>query len=703
MSLEPQIRMVQKRPANAPTSSVPPLSFSCPEAESSHNGEAVCSLLNERRRSDELAQNKAPKRNRSLYSGYLKTREDNSSNATLCVPPDVYRSPVQGDKEASRNGAYDEAQVGQMECSSESQNLLHTNLICDSSNETAGNKTRAKKKKKKKKDHAQASVEEEMGQRQEEAEDLNASESVTVEPEPSATQSSDEPEFNEGNCMQHASHDNITVRQEEMDVPHMKRKKKNRKKPGAASVREEEDGSLGLEVRTGNPLISVSMENAGRTKKRRDEDVEKLQSSTADELIDDANVAKLKRKEDETLVAAEECEEHEAKENTSSEVTLELNSAKHKKLKKKWRLSSNESTQAEEVIDTGVSDDVTSLGESKEKSGKKKKKTLPDWVNVSYIPDDSMQTEKEGVQDQNAELVTEKKKKSEITIRNTSEESVVQSIDSVSVWRKEKKRTSYFLVADVGKRDSPSRSVSVWDLATESAEITGNSEASNDGVRKKTRKRDCQEADLNLETTDTGVKRKEKVAGNQVISGEMVESAAESGPQKKKKKKKCKDDPHSATEENRQTVDEGKSEKSMCKEKEERFTFSLFSPGVDEPYASGTVDRQTPGTPNMSEQASLPSETSGNQTGKDQRVKIKMKSPDYGLLQEKSPNKYIHFESKANKREKKSPVKHRITKSPMLSDFSLPEFEILSSGRVEKNKNKKVKRKLHNPSEDLLD
>lgn len=808
-SRETQRKTLHEIPAKASTSRVTPLSL---DTESSADGESSCRFLVER--SDEhvtrdrnpLAQSEIPKRKRHLTRGNKRTLFQqkawegelcDDSDATVCEPHAVQRSPRQytpKGREASTTAAEpqtdvlntdDQSQTGQTEFEPESQNIL----ISDANNDSVCSETRVKKRKKKKKDRVHGSIEDKMGQRQEEPEGLHAAKSVNVEVEetpslsdnrakPPTSQTSDELDYNETNCMDNSvSHDDTIVRQEERDIPESKKEK--RKKSAAQNVRQEVDGNLELDVRMEDSVISVScnVENGGKKKKRRkrrEEDVEQLQSSAADEPLNDGagvQLKKKKRKKDKTIVAAEECEEKEARNmstgqleesgnglesQASSQGTLESsNVKKKKKLKKKRQSSSNDATRdTEDAVDVSFSNDAATLEESTGKS-LMKKKTISDGVDISNTPEenekveDTTQKANEGLEDQNAELVTKKKKKKKISSRTTSDDSVAQSDDSVSVRKKEKKRTSSFLVADVEEKDeqnSASQSVDahVWgaenpsvsasDFETESAEIAGNLEESNDGVRqrKKKRKRKMSEKqdgvekdhkrdfeELNKtcalpETTDTGVKRKNKCVRDEIdlrTSMERLESAADSGHSPtdkdvvlKKKKGKCKDEPCRVIESPLTATEDTESEKltlNTCsvvshQKKGKRLTFPVVSKGehgrsADMSQASSTFDQASKETLNMFEQASPSSDTPGKQALRDKK---KMKSPDNILLRGMSLSKSAELEPK-----EKSVVPKSVTSNPVLSEISISKCEMSSSDSI---MNKKHKRKLYNPSEDFL-
>ncbi|XP_023274050.1 trichohyalin-like [Seriola lalandi dorsalis] len=173
-----------------------------------------------------------------------------------------------------------------------------------------------------------------------------------------------------------------------------------------------------------------------------------------------------------------------------------------------------------------VPDDQDAELVSKKKKKKRKRESICQGEDISSTPDKNKklnnagncQKTDEGPDDQDTELVSKKKKKkknNEMINRNVSEDAVTQSDDSVSVRKKEKKRTSSFLAADAEEKeaqthdDKTSVAAHVWgaerpgvsagEFQTESAEIAGNLETSNDGVRKKKRKRKMSMVQENVE------------------------------------------------------------------------------------------------------------------------------------------------------------------------------------------------------------
>ncbi|XP_019130516.2 phoenix isoform X1 [Larimichthys crocea] len=438
----------------------------------------------------------------------------------------------------------------------------------------------------------------------------------------------------------------------ELQTP--KKKKKKKKK----TVSDEIDISYTLEENenirdvdnTQKTTKSVEDENADlvtmkkkKKKKIVSDEVEPSYTSEENEKLKDVdNIQKMVEGLEEQNAELETAKKKKKKKTVSSEVEIchtsqenemvENVDATHKTtegledqsnelvtLKKKKRKKKALSDEVQDIDNTqkttkGLDDQNAELVAMK----KKKKKTVSNGEDISYTLEenekvDDTQKGTDGPEDQNAELVTTEKKKKkkkigEITSRNISEDSAAQSDDSVSVQKKEKKRTSSFLVADAEEnvqtyrgQKSPAQSVDahVWSAQkpgvsageTESAEITGCLEETNDGVRKKKRKRktsveqDSVEKDHKQdfeepnkaclhETTNTGVKRKKKLTGNEsetVTPMERLENAAdeehrptdEAAMLKRKKKKKCKDKPCHMIEDNPPAANEDvESEKS---------------------------------------------------------------------------------------------------------------------------------------------
>ncbi|XP_051255948.1 phoenix [Dicentrarchus labrax] len=794
--------------AKASISRATPLSLGTVSAD---DGQSSCGVLVKRKRETrEIKRGLTQGKKKIVFQ--QKAREEelcDDSDATVCELP-IPGQYVQNDREASTTVTEpqtdvfhtdDLSQTAQAEDEPESQSLLRglPDLIRDTNNDSVCSETGVKKRKKKKKDRDHESVEEEKSQEEPQGVHAAAEDTPSLSQdnraEPLASQTSDELEFNERNCI--ISQDDTILRQEERDIPDSKQKKKKRKKTAAKNVGQEVDGNLELDVRVEDSVFSAScnVDNSGKKKKskRSGEDVEQLQSSAvAEPLNDDAEIQmkKKKRKKEGKIVVAQECEGEEESNRTSdlppmstgqleesgdcleknSAETLESRYVKRKKKKNKHQSSNDATKDGEEVVDVNFSNDALTLEESTgmslKKKKRKKKKTILEGVDIFGIPEenekaedvDNTQKTKEGLEDQNAELVTKKKKKkkkkmTKRSISNISEDSVAQSNDSVSARKKEKKRTSSFLIADAeendaqthGKQNSQSH---VWGaekpaVSTE-VESAGNVAESNSGVRKKKRRRkvtvelDSVEKDHKLdfvepnetrqsalpETTDAGVKRKKKRMANEsefvVAPVERLESAADAGHlptyeavvlKKKKKKKKCKDEPLHVIQESAPAATEddesGQSSLNACslvshKKRGKHLTSPSVAKGKYGHSASSTSDQATKETLNMVEHASPSLETPGNQALHHMSDKKKMKSNDNVLVKGNSITKSVELENKKKERNKQSTGPSIMSSSPVLLETSLSKSEMSSLDRITKNGHMKVRRRLLNPSEDFL-
>ncbi|XP_035864779.1 trichohyalin-like isoform X2 [Sander lucioperca] len=704
------------------------------------------------------------------------------SDAAVCEPRKPQRRhPAQKGREASTtvtepqtdaSHVEDLFQAGQARDGPGSPNLPHSlsGLISDTNNDRICNETKVKKRKKKKKGHHEG-VDEGKSQSREEPEGLHAATSVNkeVEETPSlsednraespAAQTSEPLELNENNGMENESRDDKIQRQEERDVPDSKRKRTKRKEnKSSADVRQEVDGNLEADVRAEDSVFSVScnMEDGGKEKKKKKkkrrsgEDVEHLQScAVAEPLNNDAEKRKKKkkkRKKREGLVITEQCEEEEEASNRTLDsppmsaqqleetenclenaaASQETSESKRKKHEKKQQSSSNDATQdGEEGVDVSFCiDDSVTLAKGSGTSLKKKKKTIFEGLHISYAPEENKkngnntQKTKEGLDDQNAEMVTKEKKKKKIgkiLSRTMSEETVAQSDDSVSMQEKEKdkKRTSSFLVADAEENDALAhgeRNPRVWG-AENPVVSAGALEQLNDGVTKKKRKMSVEQHSVDfedpnktcqgslLELTDTGLESTADV-GLSPTEGAVVSK-------KKKKKKKCKDEPCHLIREGPLTATEDA--------ESVRYTLNSCRPvshkkkgkhgrSAETPHDSSTCDQAT----NLVERASASPETLGNQALNDmadKKKKKKTKSTDNVLLEGKSLTESAELEPRQNKkkeRNKQSTVPSVIPSSPIISETSLSKLEMSSSDNIMKNKQRKVKRRLLNPSEDFL-
>ncbi|XP_071316753.1 caldesmon-like [Trachinotus anak] len=584
--------------------------------------------------------------------------------------------------------------------------------------------------------------------------------------EPPASQTSDEPELNEQNSS-HDVPDSKQKKKREKKKAATDDVRQEEDGNSETDVRLETDALFSVTCDMVNGGKEKKKKKKKRKRRvEDDEGVEQLLSSAVSEpVIEDAEIQrkKKKRKKEKVIVDMEGHEGEEALNMTSdrplvSEGQLEdmgnclenteapqetLESGyekKRKKHKKKQRSASHDDVQdgAEDGVDLSPSTDVTLEGSTgqalkkKEKKKKKKRESISEGVDISSTRDESTkvnnaensQKTEEGPDDQDAELVSKKKKKkkkSEIFSRNVSEDAVTQSDDSVSVRKKEKNGTSSFLVADAEEKDaqtheeqsslcSTSAAAHVWaaeepgEFETQSAEIAGNLEASNDGVRKKGRKRKTSVVQESVEedhkqepnetcqsslpeTTDTEVKRKKKRKRNEsesVTLMERLESSADAGCPPadeavvlKKKKKKRKEESTSAL---------------AAKERNGHGS-----------EITSTPDEETQETLNMAEHASPSSETTGDPAShdvRDMKKKKKVQSSDNVLLEKELSTESAETKTpKTKKKERKKPtsVTSFTSSSPVLS-----QSEMASSDCISKNTQKKAKRRLHNPCEDFL-
>ncbi|XP_074468233.1 uncharacterized protein LOC141753442 isoform X2 [Sebastes fasciatus] len=722
--------------------------------ECSDNGESSCRALVQRERKDQhatsdgnfLAQTETPKRKGCLVRRdtlSLRKASEEDSDATVCELP--RKQSTQNGREAStpvtepQTDAANEtkekmgkkkkkdkehhesveaevvAVASVTECSENGESSCRALVQRERKDQHAGNETkeRKRKKKKKEKEHHE-SVEEGKGQSQEEP-------------------------------------DNV-LRQEEGDIPDSKQKKKKRKKDKSAteSVGQEVDGSLESDVR----VEDSNMEDGGKEKKKKKkkkrkrsgEDVEQLQSgaAVAGPLNDDAEIQKKKkkkRKKEEMIVITEEREEEEAANRTlgspqmsteqfeesgnclenaaASQETLDSRYVKRKKNKKKRQSSSNDATQdGEEGKDVSVCLDDSVTWAKGTSLKQKKKKTIFEWVNGSNTPDENEKVDNtpEGFEDQNAELVTKKKKKkrkSEIFSRAISEDKVVQSDDSVSVREKKKERTSSFLVADAEENDARAHG------EAEKPDVSaGDLEELNDGVMKKKKKKKMSVAQDSVEKdreqdfeeskksalpeiTDARVKKQKKRTGSG-SEEERLDADAGLSPteeavvlkKKKKKKKKCKDEqegPPTASEDVESVALNSFSSVSHKKKGEHGRSAEISHD------SSTTSDRASKETLNAVEL--------GHQALndlRDKKKKKKRKSTDNVSLEGNSLTESAELKSREIKKKGKKERNKQSTVPSIISETSLSKFEMSSSDNIMKIKHKKVKRSLHNPSEEFL-
>ena len=636
------------------------------DADGCHGGESTCGAPVERERNEQrvisggniLARREKKNRRHAQGNGLFQqsvTEEElcDDSDATVCEPPEPQRSPRRGEAAAEPQTVVSHTgELSQTEDEPESQSLLRSlpDIARDTNNDEASDESGAKRRKKKRKDKgALESVEEEMGQSQEEPERLHAAarEAAGLSEDnragPPAAQSSDELEFNGRNCIKNSQ------TQEGEGTPDSKPKKKKRKKDKSLAdyVGQGGDGNSESDVRTEEAVFSANVENDGKEEKKKrkisGEDAKRLQSGTVDEALNVEDAA-----------------------------------IKKKTKKRKGKLSQD----GDEGVDVSLFNGAVT---SEERMGtpvkKKKKKTVSDEAEDV----DDAQEMTEGLEDQTTELMNKKKKKkkkkkiSEGSGWNMTDDNATQRDDSVSVREKEKRATPSFLVADAkensarthGKQNSPPQSVgaektvSAGDFETESAEVAGNLEESNDRVRKKKEKRKVKVEEDGVETDhgqdfEEANKTKEKKTRRRNESesanpAERFQNAADEGypptdedaAVKKKKKKKC----HVTT------TEDAKSERS----------------------ASNTC-RETP----------------GNQASNETR-------DGKNLLEGKASFKPRENKKKRRKeRNEQTPDPGIKPSSPMLSETLISVTEKTSPDRIMKNKHAKVKRTLLNLSDGFL-
>ncbi|KAI3373471.1 hypothetical protein L3Q82_022083 [Scortum barcoo] len=818
-----QWKMLHKTPAKPFISKVTQLSSDTSDhGEFSGKGPVEKERNHECVRSDVNvpAQTETPKTERRLTRRKSKIlqkarEEELQSSPKQCTQKDRETSTTETEAQTCAFHKDDDLpQTGQAE-ESQHLHLSLPDLISDTNDDRVCADTGVKKRKKKKKDKGgHESGEEGQGQQsQEEPRGLDAATCVTVEleetpslsedngAEPPAPQPSDELQINENNCMEKLSQDDNALSREEGDIPDSKQKKQKRKKK--ASVEEEVSGNLESDVRMTDSVFSVSCngEDSGQVKKKkkkRKRSAEDAGQSVAEPLNNVAAIEKEKkqRKKEGRILITEECVKEEVSngaldqppmsprhleeyghclESTApSEETLESTYFKRKKHKKKHQPSTNDACQdGEMVADVSFSNDALTLSENvgmplKKKKKKKKEKTLSEDVEISQTPEENEKVEnlnntqktKEGLEDTDTKVTKKKKRKMrEISSSNISEDGVAQSDDSVSVWKKEKKGTSSFLVADAEETDAaphvepncPSqladahvwgaeRPVSPAGFRTESAEVAGNLDELNGRVRKKKKKRKMSVGEDRVEkhhgqnfeepnetclsplpeNTNAEVKRKKKRTRNEsesVTPVERLESSADVGHSpsdeavvlKKKKKKKCQDEhcyvmqesPPTATQSTLNNCRSASHKKGGKQLTDPLAAESDHGRTAEISHDGGTSDQATTETMSAVDHASPSSET--NQASNDRRDKKKKKklksadSPEGTKSAELVPQE--NKKKKKKERNEQSAVPSLASSSPVLSETSLSKCKMSSSDSVVK---KQVKRRLHNPNEDFL-
>ncbi|XP_059207262.1 phoenix [Centropristis striata] len=584
--------------------------------------------------------------------------------------------------------------------------------------------------------------------------------------EPPAVQTSDELGFNDKKGMENLSLDNNKTKEKKKKRKKNKSETEdvgeevNRNLESDVRV---EDSLLAVSL---NVEECGKGEEKEKKRKESGGDVEQLQSDYAEmqkkkrkkeeEIVIGGNCEKDQATNgtlDLTSVSVEQlAESGNCLENTAaSQDSFESSHVKRKKHKKKRQSSSVDDAQegVENVdVEFCLDGSVTMAkgsGTSRKKK-KKKKNTIFEGVDASSVPEENEKVEnrdhtqitKEDLEDQNAEPVSKKKKKkkkmSDIFSTNVSEDKETQNDDSVSVREREKKRSSSFLVADAKEKDAETHGEQIRPLqpyvwgAEKHGVSTGDLKELKDGVTKKKKKRKMSVAQDSMEndcaqdleepnktcqraspekTTDTGLKRKKKRKGNESVSKtpmERVESAADVGLSPtdepvvlKKKKKRSKDKPCDVIQEGLSTATEESTLNtfgSVSHKKKGKHGRSAEICKDSSTSELGTVD-------NMVEHASVSLNTLENQELYDKRdkKKKKKKSTDDVLLDGNSITKSAELELKENKKGKKQSADPGTTFSSPISETSPSKIKMSSS---EKNKHKKVKRRLHNRSEDFL-
>ncbi|XP_019940893.2 calponin homology domain-containing protein DDB_G0272472-like [Paralichthys olivaceus] len=370
-----------------------------------------------------------------------------------------------------------------------------------------------------------------------------------------------------GDCLE-----NIESTQERSEpISEKKRKKHKKKRPSA----DQEDVEVGAE----DLILSVDVSTEESTVKKK-KIKEKKRESTS-EGVDISCISDERNKVYDAAHShktgggsgdrAPESVKKKKKKRESTSEGVDISGTFHENQKVD---DADYSQKTKEGANDGVAESVT----KKKKKKKKKRESTSEGVDVYCTPDrnekvdgDHSQTIKEGSDHRDAESETKKKKKkkkSEMLSRAALEDAVAQSDDSVSV--RKKTRTSSFLVADAEEKDaqtheeqsspcSNSAAAPVWGAGkpgvssgapeTESAEVAGNVEETNNVARKKKRKRKVEESvqkycELEFEepretcesflpdANKMRVKRKKKSKGNEsesVTAMERLESVGNAG------------------------------------------------------------------------------------------------------------------------------------------------------------------------------
>ncbi|XP_028276887.1 phoenix [Parambassis ranga] len=429
--------------------------------------------------------------------------------------------------------------------------------------------------------------------RQEAEADLRVEETLGM------SQAVDEPESHRKDWTNQSLHDDNMLRQEEMDISERKQKKKKKKRKEQSET-EEVQQEAEADLRVEEDSVSnteIKCKKKKKKKRKRNEEEEQVELLKSDEpLNDDTDIYKNRAPNS----------DHMPTEQFGSPQESESSYVKRKKHKKKQQPVSNNDTQAEEddCTDANVSNDGATLAERTSLSVTKKKKRIAERMNGSHAEESTT----EGLVERGAELATKKKKKKKVSSVE-DDDVVAQSDDSVSVWKKEKKRTSSFLVADAEQiaahkhtekcsaSPSPSEAAHVWhaekpavsngDFTTELAEMVVSLEESEEGVRKKKKKKhqETPHETLQIDLDEIQVKIKKKKKKDEPVLPPETSGAGccqideDVASKKKKKKKKTDRQESAATEETLNTcnsaVDATVHDSSTCSEQVDKQMVEL--------------------------------------------------------------------------------------------------------------------------------
>ncbi|XP_063344295.1 trichohyalin-like [Pelmatolapia mariae] len=437
-----------------------------------------------------------------------------------------------------------------------------------------------------------------------------------------------------------ASANEEIIEEEERDIPHSQQKKKKKKKRKKSPEEHEKE----------KMKKKMSESNDGD-----EEDVKQSKCNTAAEsLHDDVEIpTKKKKKKKGTEKKKEFKDEGEGFRNTEAfqenlEKTLESSCAKRKKHKK--------SSQRDE----------------------------------SNTPEDEENPQKtDEIEDHDAGLLMTKKKKKikEMSSMEGSNDTVAQSSDLLSVQRKKKKRKSFFLGADVeGKaahseeeKHCPLRSVAAekpgvsTGSSAESAEITVSLDESNDRVRKKKKRKMLNEQESVEKDLEPDFE-------------ELEEALSDTGLKKKKKKRKRNETKSATPVKGSENADTRCSDEAVVlKTKREK--------NIQETPAAASEETESE---SLFEHASPSLDT----PGKDRKKKTKGKSAHNVSLWSKEQSYERLITSKEGR---KTDMKERKRTADCSFTTQLSKTSVLPSPHsIKKNKPKKLKRTLHNPSGDFL-